>query len=475
MNASESLASVSDDLSIPSIDPNIFRAYDVRGVVDENLTTEVVYAIGRAFGSEIREKSENLTTAIGRDGRESSTDYLKALSVGLRHSGVNVVNFGLVPTPIVHYGAINCGVGATVVVTGSHNPPTYNGLKFSLNGLPFAGKQLGRLRHRLKRSALQLGAGRQTYQDVVDDYIAEVAVQTQLAKPLRIVIDCGNGAAGVLSRRLFEAIGCEVHMLYEEVDSTFPNHHPDPAVPANLLDLRKAVVEQKADAGIAFDGDGDRVGVVTESGESIWADRLLALFAQDILRSQPSSSIVFDVKCGAVVRETILRHRGRLVISPTGHTNIKERVNAHRAALGGEFSGHFCFPDRWYPIDDAAYAATRFLELVSRSEKASDLLVSIKSYPATPEILLPVADELKFDIVDRLRRCASFRGGKVNTIDGVRVDFDDGWGLVRASNTSPKLSLRFEAHTQDALDRIQDLFKRELESIEPDLVKQPWL
>lgn len=474
MNARESLAEASDELSIPPIDPSIFRAYDVRGIVDKNLSAEVVYAIGRAFGSEVKEKSENHTTAIGRDGRESSPGYLQALSLGLRHSGVNVVNFGLVPTPIVHYGARKSGLGSVVVVTGSHNPSSYNGLKFALGELPFSGKQLGRLRHRLRHGALRIGHESQTDLDVVGEYVAEVAAQTQLARPLKVVIDCGNGASGVLSRRLFEAIGCEVSMLYEEVDSTFPNHHPDPAIPANLADLKKTVIAQGADAGIAFDGDGDRVGVVVETGENVWADRLLALFAKDVLSRKPDSTIVFDVKCGAVVRETIAAHNGNVVVSPTGHTNIKQRVCAHNAALGGEFSGHFCFPDRWYPIDDAAYAATRFLELVSQSDKGSDLLAEIKSYPATPEILLPVDEELKFDIVDRLRKCASFRGGTMDTIDGVRVDFDDGWGLVRASNTSPKLSLRFEARTQTAMRRIQDLFKRELIRLQPELMEQPW-
>ncbi len=455
-----------------SIDAGIFRAYDVRGLVGENLTPEIVYAIARAFGSELRDRSHRRSVAIGRDGRASSPAFLDALAQGLCQSGINVVDFGLVPTPLVHYGALKSNTGAAVVVTGSHNPPSYNGLKFAIGQLPFSGQALACLHERITCGRYSTGSGTRQEQDAISGYVDEVASQVALARPLKVVVDCGNGAAGTISRRLFEAIGCEVHVLFEEVDSAFPNHHPDPAVPDNLTDLCEAVVATHADAGIAFDGDGDRVGVVTELGENVWADRLLALFARDVLSRRANQTVVFDVKCGNTVRNTILEHDGRPVLSPTGHTNIKQRVCSYQAVLGGEFSGHFCFPDRWYAIDDAAYAGTRFLELVSRSAKASDLLRSIEQFPATPEILISVDDGQKFEIVSRLARCASFSGGEVDTTDGIRVDFDDGWGLVRASNTSPKLTLRFEAETELALTRIRSLFNRELTRIEPELAEQ---
>ena len=459
----------------PEIDASIFRAYDVRGLVGENLTPEIVHAIGRAFGSELRERSDNHSVTIGRDGRESSLGYLIALAEGLRQSGIDVIDLGLIPTPLVHYGALKRKVGGAVVVTGSHNPASYNGLKFAIGHLPFSGNALLSLHDRVVRQDFLSGEGSLQNYDVLDEYVHEVASQIQLEKPLKVVIDCGNGASGVLSRKLFEAIGCDVFVLYEEVDSTFPNHHPDPAVPANLIDLRKTVVEYNADAGLAFDGDGDRVGVVTEKGENVWSDRLLALFARDVLADQPGSTVVFDVKCGVSVRETVMASGGVPFVSPTGHTNIKQRVCQHNAMLGGEFSGHFCFPDRWYAIDDAAYAGTRFLELISKASKASELFHDIVQRPATPEILIPVEDYRKFEIVKRLTRCASFDTGSADNTDGIRIDFDDGWGLVRASNTSPKLSLRFEAETESALTRIKRLFKRELERIAPDLSLEEWL
>ena len=465
---------VGENQGLLTIDASIFRAYDVRGLVGKSLTPAIVHAIGRAFGSELWGRSDNRTVAIGRDGRASSPSYLQALAQGLRQSGIDVINLGLVPTPLVHYGALKHNAGAAVVVTGSHNPASYNGLKFALGQLPFSGDALKCLQERIVCNSFHSGNGSSRSYDVLDEYVREVASQIRLAKPLHVVVDCGNGASGVLSRTLFQAIGCDVTVLFEDVDSTFPNHHPDPAVPANLNDLRGAVIETNADAGIAFDGDGDRVGVVTETGENVWADRLLAMFARDVLAHNPASTVVFDVKCGVSVRETIASSGGYGVVSPTGHTNIKQHVCRHEAVLGGEFSGHFCFPDRWYAIDDAAYAGTRFLELVSKVSSASELFQDIARRPATPEILIPVEDHRKFEIVEQLALHASFDGGQVDNTDGIRIDFLDGWGLVRASNTSPKLSLRFEAENDSALTRIKRLIKRELERIEPDLTRAAW-
>ena len=464
---------LSDEQTI--VDPSIFRAYDVRGVVGDNLSANVVYAIGRAFGSVQHRNSENRLAAVGRDGRASSKQYLEALSQGLCESGIDVIDLGLVPTPLVHYGAQKLNAGSAVVVTGSHNAPAYNGLKFALGTVPFSGSALSELKDLIESGRFELGQGSLSKHAVVEDYVDELVEGIQLRKSIRVVVDCGNGVGGVVARQLFEALGCEVDILYEDVDSSFPNHHPDPAVPENLIDLQEAVVKSGADVGIAFDGDGDRVGIVTELGENVWADRLLALFAKDILKSSPSRAVVFDVKCGASVKNSIEECQGLPVLSPTGHTNIKKRVREHRAVLGGEFSGHFCFPDRWYLIDDAIYAAVRFLELLSRhSVSASELIKTVPKRAATPELLIPVAEHRKFEIVERLRRCASFDGGGMVTIDGVRVDFQDGWGLVRASNTSPKLSLRFEADSEQALERIKTLFVSEILRIAPDLKGLSW-
>ena len=475
MNEREAALNESKSAQLRDVDPSIFRAYDVRGLVDENLNPDVVYAIGRAFGSELRERSRNHVAAIGRDGRASSLAYLEAMAQGLCQSGIDVINLGLIPTPLVHYGALKLDAGAAVVITGSHNPPAYNGLKFAMGHVPFSGDKLALLRERVDCARFKTGNGNVRDHSVIDEYVLEVAEKIHLTERLHVVIDCGNGAAGVLARRLYEALGCKVTMLYEDVDSAFPNHHPDPAVPANLIDLRSVVVDLCADAGIAFDGDGDRVGVVTDTGENVWADRLLALFANDVLSRFPGEAVVFDVKCGTSVRNAISRCGGRPVLSPTGHTNITHRVCQHQAVLGGEFSGHFCFPDRWYLIDDAAYAGARFLELVCwNGTSASEMMASIERNPSTPEILIPVEEQRKFEIMERLARCASFTGGNVADTDGIRVDFEDGWGLVRASNTSPKLSLRFEAETSEALLRIQQLFKHELLRIEPGLVSQAW-
>lgn len=457
------------------IDPGIFRAYDVRGVVDETLTPDVVYAIGRAFGSVQRARTTNWHTTVGRDGRASSPAYLDALASGLCESGIDVTNFGLVPTPLVHYGAYKLDAGASVIVTGSHNPPTYNGLKFALSHMPFSGEELANLLTLIERGSFEVGNGAMLEHEILSDYVNEVSSRIRLKSPPHIVVDCGNGVAGVVARQLFESLGCKVDVLYEEVDSSFPNHHPDPAVPSNLTDLQEAVLDLGAEVGIAFDGDGDRVGVITESGENVWADRLLALFSQDILSRSPGKAVVYDVKCGTAVQNAITASQGIPVLSPTGHTNIKKRVRDHDALLGGEFSGHFCFPDRWYLIDDAIYAAVRFLELLSSSGKtASQLLSPIPKRPATPELLLSVDDHRKFEIVERLRRCGSFQDGHAVNIDGIRVDFDDGWGLVRASNTSPKLSLRFEAASETSLKRIKKLFMEEILRMEPDLVDQVW-
>lgn len=460
---------------LTEIHSKIFRAYDVRGLVEHELNADVVYSIGRMFGSEVRERRVEPIVAVGRDGRASSPAYLDALAMGLCECGLDVINLGLVPTPLVHYGALKLGTGAAVVVTGSHNPPSYNGLKFALGELPFTGTELGRLQRRLIDRDFASGHGKSSHYDIVSPYVKDLASRIEIKKPLHVVIDCGNGAAGVLARRLFEALGCQTTILYEEVDSSFPNHHPDPAVPANLCDLQEAVIRLGADAGIAFDGDGDRIGAVSETGENVWADRLLALFAQEVLTQNPGRAIVFDVKCGMSIRQAIAKFGGQAVLSATGHTNIKQRVHAHNALLGGEFSGHFCFPDRWYPIDDASYAGARYLELVSRSTgRASGLFRDIAKLPSTPEILLSVDEHRKFEIVNHLMRSNSFESGSVDTTDGLRIDFTDGWGLVRPSNTSPKLSLRFEAETDAALQRIKHIFHKELARIEPQLARQPW-
>ena len=451
------------------IDKQIFRAYDIRGIVETNLTPDVVYWIGRAFAAEASDADQSRVT-VGRDGRHSSEQLRDSLARGLTDGGMEVLDIGLVPTPLLYFATHALDTGTGIMITGSHNPPEYNGLKMMVAGVTLAEERITRLYDRIAANQLSEGEGDIEVIDLNDHYIDRILEDVAIAQPIKVVVDCGNGVAGVIAPRLLEELGCEVIPLYCEVDGDFPNHHPDPADPENLEDLITVVKAEGAQLGIAFDGDGDRIGVVTASGDIIWPDKLMMLFAQDVVSRNPGADIIYDVKCSRYLNTVISENGGRPIMWKTGHSHIKAKMRESGALLGGEFSGHICFGERWYGFDDAIYAAARLLEILGAESKSVDELFA--QFPitfSTPEIKVPTSEENKFKIIGRLANDADFGDGTVTSIDGVRVDYPDGWGLIRASNTSPVLTLRFEADGQSALDRIQDLFQERLAAIDPEL------
>ena len=471
---------------------SIFRAYDIRGVVGDTLTPAIVRWIGRAVGAEAHHRGAQ-TLVTGRDGRHSSPELHAALIAGLRESGRDVVDAGRVPTPVLYFAAEHLQTASGVMVTGSHNPAEYNGLKIVIAGETLHGDAIRDLRRRieeddlgagpdasapgaLRSGALSRGApgsDAPTGAEVIEQYVGRVceeipAVSGRDAR--KIVIDCGNGVAGDVAPRLFRALGHEVVALYCDVDGDFPNHHPDPSVPANLRDLIASVRGHGADLGLAFDGDGDRLGVVDGDGTVIWPDRQMMLFAADVLAGSPGAEIVFDVKCSGLLPALIERLGGRPVMSKTGHSFIKSRLRQTGAPLAGEMSGHIFFADRWYGFDDALYAAARLVRiLVDRGEPASRVFARLPAAKSTPELRMKVGEGGQARLVEPLLAGDHFPGAKKTTIDGLRVDFADGWGLVRASNTEPGLVLRFEGADDDALERIEDRFRRALLSVDPTL------
>ncbi|MYD46776.1 MAG: phosphomannomutase/phosphoglucomutase [Gammaproteobacteria bacterium] len=448
---------------------NIFRAYDVRGRVNDELTEENTRLIGHAFANRAATQGHNSVLVAG-DVR-CSTDALRtALQRGLNDGGVNVIDIGTVPTPVLYFAIHELKVPAGIVITGSHNPPEYNGLKFVLDYVPFAADELLDLHRLIANDSLTKGSGSVSQQHVLDSYVDRIIDDIKLERSLHIAVDCGNGVTGVLVPRLFEVLGCEVIPMFNELDGTFPNHHPDPVDPKNLQQLLQTVDHHVLDFGIAFDGDGDRIGVVTQNGTIVSADTLLAYLAKDILQRRPSAPIVLDVKCGTNALKSIHASGGQAVLEKTGHTNIKAKIREIDAPLGGEFSGHICFADRWYGFDDALYTACRFLESVSRDpEDFKNFLDMLPPTSATPEIEVRVPDSEKFDLVEEFGQASSFDQGEVITIDGVRVNFPDAWGLIRASNTSPKIVMRFEASTPARLHETQELFFEQLRHVAPHL------
>lgn len=460
---------VSPQAPIADLDPAIFRAYDIRGIVGDNLTDDIVYHIGRAIGSEAQSRGQG-SLAVGCDGRNSSDQLRTALIRGLMDTGRKVYDVGLVPTPALYYATHALDTHSGVMVTGSHNPPEYNGLKIVLGGETLADEAIQALRRRIMSNELVEGTGSVERVDILDHYVDRIASDIALARPLKVVADCGNGVAGIVAPRLIEALGCQVVPLYCDVDGNFPNHHPDPAVPENLEDLIAAVHRENADLGIAFDGDGDRLGVVTNAGNIIWPDQLLMLFARDIVGRNPGADVVYDVKCSKHLNSVISEYGGRPIMWKTGHSHIKAKVKETGALLGGEFSGHIFFAERWYGFDDALYSAARLLEiLATEATSAQEIFESFPYTVSTPEIKVEVTEESKFELIEQLKNKADFGDGSITTIDGIRVDYSDGWGLVRASNTSPCLTLRFEADTQDALKRIQEVFRSQLRKTDPSL------
>ncbi|MFJ4144945.1 phosphomannomutase/phosphoglucomutase [Pseudomonas sp. NPDC089734] len=453
----------------PTLPDNIFRAYDIRGVFGDTLNAETAYWIGRAIGSESLAQNEP-NVSVGRDGRLSGPELVQQLIQGLHDSGCHVSDVGLVPTPALYYAA-NVLAGKTgVMLTGSHNPKDYNGFKIVIAGDTLANEQIQALHERIKTNNLTSQKGSITKVDILDRYFQQIKNDIVMARKLKVVVDCGNGAAGVIAPQLIEALGCEVISLFAEVDGNFPNHHPDPGKLENLEDLIAKVKETGADLGLAFDGDGDRVGVVTNKGNVVYPDRLLMLFALDVLKRNPGADIIFDVKCTRRLTPLISKHGGRPVMWKTGHSLIKKQMKKSGALLAGEMSGHIFFKERWFGFDDGIYSAARLLEILSQeSQTAEDLFETFPNDISTPEINIKVTDVTKFSIIEALEKDAQWGDAKLTSIDGVRVDYPNGWGLVRASNTTPVLVLRFEAETEAELQRIKDVFHTEIKKVAPDL------
>ena len=449
--------------------PEIFKAYDIRGIVGRTLTAQGVEQIGRAIGSEARARHQS-SVVIGRDGRLSGPELAAALGRGVLAAGCDVIDIGVVPTPLVYFATHYLDTGSGIAVTGSHNPPDYNGLKIMLGGETLAGDAIQALRQRLLDNDLVEGDGSRRSMDVIDAYIDRVVSDITLARPLRIAIDCGNGVAGAVAPRLYRQLGCELTELYCEVDGTFPNHHPDPSQAQNLRDLIEAVTKDGADVGLAFDGDGDRLGVVSPDGQVIWPDRQLLLFARDVLTRQPGAEIIYDVKCSRNLPRSIEAAGGRATMWKTGHSFIKAKLKESGAALAGEMSGHIFFKERWFGFDDGLYAGARLCELLSHETRTPrEVFASLPDSVNTPELRLEMTEGEHHRLIGELVREARFPDARVATIDGLRVDFDRGFGLVRASNTTPTLIFRFEADDAETLASIQERFRALVESVRSGL------
>lgn len=445
----------------------IFKAYDIRGIVDVSLTPEGVRAIGQALGSEARARGER-AIVVGRDARLSGPSLAGALAEGLRAAGVDVVDIGVVPTPVTYFAAQALGIASCVSVTGSHNPPEYNGLKMVLGGHTLFGPEITDLRRRILEQDFTQGEGGFSREDVAARYIERIVGDVKLARPMKIAIDCGNGVAGAIAPALYRALGCEVVELFCEVDGRFPNHHPDPSRPENLQDLIRALRDTDAEIGLAFDGDGDRLGVVTKDGEIIYPDRQLILFARDVLMRNPGATVLFDVKCSRNLAPEIRLAGGVPLMWNTGHALIKAKLKETGALLAGEMSGHTFFKERWFGFDDGLYAGARLLEIISGYRDACAPLKNLPNAISTPELNIKLAEGEPFKLVDALKRDAKFEGAvEVITLDGVRVEYADGFGLARPSNTTPVVVLRFEADTPDALQRIQADFARAIRAVWP--------
>ena len=455
---------------IMNLPAEIFKAYDIRGIVDKTITEEITFLIGQAIGSEIID-SGNSDIVIGRDGRLSGPVLSEALANGLRASGVNVTDIGVVPSPVVYYSAFQLGISSCVAITGSHNPPNYNGFKIVVDGTTLAAEKIQRLRERIEDNQLSQGEGEFRSMDVVSDYIERVVSDVVLARPMKIVIDCGNGVGGVTAPTLFRKLGCEVIDLYSEVDGTFPNHHPDPAKLDNLLDLIQAVKDNDAELGLAFDGDADRLGVVTPNGEVVWPDRQMILFARDIIERNPKSEIIFDVKCSRTLPAEIEKAGGKATMWRTGHSFIKAKLKETGAALAGEMSGHIFFKERWFGFDDGVYAGARLLELLSKKQETPQVIFeSLPNTVNTPELHIELDNFGEhYQLMEEIIANAEFPNDDVSTFDGLRVDFSNGFGLIRPSNTTPVLVMRFEGDSDDDLNNIQEQFRSLLKTTRSDL------
>jgi phosphomannomutase/phosphoglucomutase len=449
----------------------IFKAYDIRGIVGKTLTAEVCRAVGQALGTLAGERGEK-AIAVGRDGRLSGPELAGALMDGIRAAGIDAIDVGCVPTPVTYFAGFHAGTQSVVSVTGSHNPPDYNGLKMVIAGQTLYGEQIQALKTRIEQGELQEAAtpGRLQNISLVAAYIERIVSDVKLARPIKIVMDCGNGVAGAVAPELFKQLGCEIVPLFCDVDGTFPNHHPDPSKPENLADVIRALKETDAEIGIAFDGDGDRLGVVTKDGEVIFPDRQLMLFAADVLSRVPGGQVIYDVKCTRLLDRWIEQHGGVPLMWKTGHALIKAKLKETQAPLAGEMSGHVFFKERWYGFDDGLYAGARLLEILTRSRDPSAVLKALPNATSTPELNIKMAEGEPFKLLDDMKAKASFDGAsRVVDIDGLRVEYADGFGLARPSNTTPVVVLRFEADNEAALQRIQQSFREQILALRPGL------
>jgi phosphomannomutase/phosphoglucomutase len=455
----------------PDLSATIFKAYDIRGIVGQTLTEEAVYVLGRAIGSEAHDR-DLTAVVVARDGRLSGPGFLAALSRGIRATGADVIDIGLAPTPLLYYATHALKTGTGVMVTGSHNPPEYNGFKIMIGGETLAGEGIQRLRRRIESGDLVTAVREGGYRThaIGPEYIRRIVGDVRLKRPLKLVVDCGSGVAGVIAPELLRALGCRPVELFCEVDGRFPHHHPDPSQPENLADLIRAVKEHGADLGLAFDGDGDRLGVIDGAGRVIWPDRQMMLYATDVLARNPGAEIIFDVKCSRHLARVIEERGGRPLMWRTGHSLIKAKMKESGAPLAGEMSGHIFFKERWYGFDDALYTAARLLEILAGQERApAAVFADLPDAVSTPELRVDFAEGMHHAFMEKFLAATRFPGALLSTIDGLRADFPDGWGLVRASNTTPCLIIRFEADDAAALGRVQESFRRALLAIDPAL------
>ena len=443
------------------VPPEIFKAYDIRGIVETALTPAVAELIGQAIGSEARDRAVK-AVVIGRDGRLSGPALASALAKGIQAAGVDVIDVGMVATPMLYFAAYHLGTRSGVAVTGSHNPPEYNGLKIVLGGETLAGDAIQALRTRIETGNVASGSGQYSTYDIREEYLSRITSDIKLTRPVNLIVDCGNGVPGATAPELYRRLGCSVRELFCDVDGTFPNHHPDPSDPHNLEDLI-ATLKTEGEIGFAFDGDGDRLGVVTKRGKIIYPDRQLMLFAADVLERNPGAEIIFDVKSTRNLFRWIRERGGKPTMCKTGHSFIKKKLQETGAPLAGEMSGHMFFKERWYGFDDALYAGARLLEILSRHENVSSVLERLPDAVSTPELHVKTAEGENYTLIDKLKETARFDGAEeLITIDGLRVEYTDGFGLARPSNTTPLVVLRFEADNEAALKRIQEDFRRAL-------------
>ena len=451
-----------------NVDASIFRAYDIRGVVSTALRPEVALLIGKALGTLYPQCKQ---VAVGRDGRLTSEELAQNLIAGLCSTGVHAIDIGEVPTPVLYYATHRLDTGSGLMVTGSHNPPEYNGIKMVMDDKTLFGDMIQAIYNCVQQNDFASGEGSVEQHELLDDYIDYISNEIVLARRLRIAIDCGNGVAGPAARNLFNQLGCEVVELYCEVDGNFPNHHPNPSEPENLADLIETVLTQNLDLGLAFDGDGDRVGIVDELGRILWADRQMILYARDVLSRNPGAEIIFDVKSSRNLAHAIQQAGGKATMWKTGHSFIKNKMKETGALLAGEMSGHIFFKERWFGFDDGLYAAARMLEILSADQRpVSKIFDELPNDVSTPEITVHLnEDGAQHEFIKSFVAQAQFPNANLSTIDGIRADFPDGWGLVRASNTTPSLVIRFEAENQQRLDELKNIFKTQIHSVDPSI------